>query len=411
MEGAAQLVSTVGQLVGEEYRTLRSVGGQVAELRDELDTMNAVLRMQSEADDGSVDHFVRVWMNQTAALHDLRARAVVISELHARYGLSREVLSRSASLAPAPRATTHALRASNDPDQFVGISDQAKLLAAKVEKMDVNKERKVFSIVGFGGLGKTTLAMEVCRQLEAMFERQAQVSVSQTFDGRKDLQAFLKRMLQQIVKVKPDKDKGMHQGRGLPDPHPRYLIVIDDVWTIAAWEVIQSKFPRNNNGSIIIVTTRIDTVAKACSPGSDCIHQMKPLDDKDSEKLFLSRTFGPKDASCPKELEAEMGKILKKCAGLPMAIVSIASLLASYQSRDNKDMWERICRSIGSEMESNPTLEGMRQIVTLRYNHIPHHLKLCMMYLSIFSLRITWSSRIGSCIDGSLKDWWKRRGV
>ncbi|KAM0852465.1 hypothetical protein ACQ4PT_051734 [Festuca glaucescens] len=200
MEGAAQLVSTVGQLVGEEYRTLRSVGGQVAELRDELDTMNAVLRMQSEADDGSVDHFVRVWMNQTAALHDLRARAVVISELHARYGLSREVLSRSASLAPAPRATTHALRASNDPDQFVGISDQAKLLAAKVEKMDVNKERKVFSIVGFGGLGKTTLAMEVCRQLEAMFERQAQVSVSQTFDGRKDLQAFLKRMLQQIVK-------------------------------------------------------------------------------------------------------------------------------------------------------------------------------------------------------------------
>ncbi|KAM0911688.1 hypothetical protein ACQ4PT_013300 [Festuca glaucescens] len=79
-----------------------------------------------------------------------------------------------------------------------------------------------------------------------------------------------------------------------------------------------------------------------------------------------------------------MGKILKKCAGLPMAIVSISSLLASYQSPDSKDMWERICRSIGSEMESNPTLEGMRQIVTLSYNHLPHHLKLCMMYLSIF---------------------------
>jgi disease resistance protein RPM1 len=164
----------------------------------------------------------------------------------------------------------------------------------------------------------------------------------------------------------------------------RYLIVIDDVWTIASWEAIQSKFPRNNNGSRIIVTTRIDNVAKACSPGSDCIHQIKPLDKKDSEKLFLSRAFGSKDASCPKELVAEMGKILKKCAGLPMAIVSIASLLASYQSPDSKGMWERICRSIGSEMESNPTLEGMRQIVTLSYNHLPHHLKLCMMYLSIF---------------------------
>jgi disease resistance protein RPM1 len=255
MEGAAQLVSTVGQLVGEEYRTLRSVGGQVAELRDELDTMNAVLRMQSDADDGSMDHFVRVWMKQVRELaydaedcihlyifrvrsrpndrffvwsrrllstlfsrrrladeiRDLRARAVVISERHARYGLIREASSRSSYLAPTPRATTHALRAANDPEQFVGISDQAKLLAAKVEKMDDNKERKVFSIVGFGGLGKTTLAMEVCRQMEARFDRQAQVSVSQTFDGRKDLQALLKRVLQQIVKVKPDKEKGIKE--------------------------------------------------------------------------------------------------------------------------------------------------------------------------------------------------------
>ncbi|KAK1620746.1 hypothetical protein QYE76_026263 [Lolium multiflorum] len=444
MEGAAQLVSTVGQLVGEEYQTLRRVGGQVAELRDELATMKAVLLMLSNADDGSVDPFVREWMNQVRELaydaedcihlyifrvrcrpndrffvwsrrllatlfsrrrladeiRDLRARAVVISERHARYGLSREALSRSSSLAPAPRTTTHTLRAANDPDQFVGISEQAKLLAAKVEKMDDNKERKVFSVVGFGGLGKTTLAMEVCRQLEAMFERQAQVSVSQTFDGRKDLQALLKRVLQQIVNVKPDKEKGIKEEDSLtPDDmdlagltstieeklkDKRYLIVIDDVWTIAAWEVIQSKFPRNNNGSRIIVTTRIDTVAKACSPGSDCIHQIEPLNEKDSEKLFLSRAFGSKDASCPKELKDEMGKILKKCAGMPMAIVSIASLLASYQSLDSKDMWERICRSIGSEMESNPTLEGMRQIVTLSYNHLPHHLKLCMMYLSIF---------------------------
>ncbi|XP_071678544.1 disease resistance protein Pik-2-like [Lolium perenne] len=447
MEGATQLVSVVGQLVGEEYRTLRSVGGQVAELRNELATMNAVLRMQSDSDDGSVDHFVREWMNQVRELaydaedcihlyifrvrcrpndrffvwsrrllstlfprrrlageiRELRARAVVISERHSRYGLIREAPLRSASLAPAPRTMTHALRATNDPEQFVGISEQAKLLAAKVEKLDDNKERKVFSVVGFGGLGKTTLAMEVCRQLEASFDRQAQVSVSQTFDGRKDLKALLKRMLQQIVNVKPHKEKGIKEEDSLTLGQidemnldaltstmeeklmdNRYLIVIDDVWTIASWEAIQSKFPRNNNGSRIIVTTRIDNVAKACSPGSDCIHEIKPLDIEDSKKLFLSRAFGSKDASCPKELEAEMGKILKKCAGLPMAIVSIASLLASYQLAESTDMWERICRSIGSEMESNPTLDGMRQIVTLSYNHLPHHLKICMMYLSIF---------------------------
>jgi disease resistance protein RPM1 len=62
-----------------------------------------------------------------------------------------------------------------------------------------DKQLKVFSIVGFGGLGKTTLAVEVCRQLETEFQRQAQVSVSQTFSGGKDLQGLLKRLLLQIA--------------------------------------------------------------------------------------------------------------------------------------------------------------------------------------------------------------------
>jgi disease resistance protein RPM1 len=252
--GAGHLVSSVGQLLGEEYRQLRGVGGQVAELRDELATMNAVLLMQCEAeDDGTVDHFVREWTKQVrelaydtedcihlyifrvrrrpkdrflvrskrlletlfprrrlaAEIKALRARAVAISARHARYGLSRP----AASLAPAPAASAHALRpVSNDPDQLVGVSDQAKSLAEKLMAANDHErdmKLKVFSVVGFGGLGKTTLAMEVCGQLEADFQRQAQVSVSQAFEGRKDLKGLLKRVLRQIVKVKADHEKGI----------------------------------------------------------------------------------------------------------------------------------------------------------------------------------------------------------
>ncbi|CAO1949068.1 unnamed protein product [Urochloa humidicola] len=39
---------------------------------------------------------------------------------------------------------------------------------------------------------------------------------------------------------------------------------------------------------------------------------------------------------------------------------------------------------MGSEMVAHPTLEGMRHIVALSYNHLPHELKGCVMYLSIF---------------------------
>jgi disease resistance protein RPM1 len=65
MEGAAQtLVSNAGRLLSKEYQQLRGVGGQVIELRDELEAINALLIMQSEAEDGAVDRFVQVCMRQ-----------------------------------------------------------------------------------------------------------------------------------------------------------------------------------------------------------------------------------------------------------------------------------------------------------------------------------------------------------
>ncbi|RLN23830.1 putative disease resistance RPP13-like protein 3 [Panicum miliaceum] len=168
----------------------------------------------------------------------------------------------------------------------------------------------------------------------------------------------------------------------------RYLIVIDDVWTVRAWEAIQSVLPENRCDSRIIVTTRIENVANACSPasvGGHYIHHMKPLTLEDSKKLFLMKAFGAMDARYPEELEDVMSDVLKKCGGLPLAIVSLASVFAGYgSSSGSKDRWVTICKSIGFQMESQPTLEGMKHIVTLSYNHLPYELKGCMMYLSIF---------------------------
>jgi len=453
MDGAAQtLVSNVGQLVGEEFRHLRGVGGEVARLRNELATINALLRMQSEVDEGSVDHFVREWMKQlrevaydaedcvhlylfrvrcrlgdhffvnckrllmtlmarhrlTGDIRDLRALASSINEQHARYGFSLEPLRRTAASGPVQQAWAQLARplrpadnADDDPNhhhhhQFVGNKAQAIFLATKVKALngESDKQLKVISIVGFGGLGKTTLAVEVCRQLETEFTRQAQVSVSQTFSS-KDLHALLKRLLQQIVQPSNEQTDSMGNIDTMPVDdlerelqkrveNKRYLILIDDVWSIAAWDAIRSKLPGSNCGSRIIVTTRMDNVAKACSDANDgYIHRMKKLDEKDSEQLFVSKAFGSGN-SCPQDLEAAMRSILKKCGGLPLAIVSIASLLATYKPPEGKDMWEKVQKSIGSQMETNPTLEGMRDILTLSYNNLPHHLKACAMYLSIF---------------------------
>uniref|UniRef100_A0ACD6A7S4 Uncharacterized protein n=1 Tax=Avena sativa TaxID=4498 RepID=A0ACD6A7S4_AVESA len=370
MEGAAQtLVSTVGQLVGKEFQQLRGVGREVAALRDELATMNAILRMQSEADDGSVDHFVREWMKQVRELaydgedcvdlylfrmrvrpsdglvrrfkrlvetlfrrrrlageiQEMRDRAVAISDRHARYGVSRDALRRTPSLTPEPavRASARTFhRPANESYQVVGMEEQADTLIQRVKAgIDGDKKLKVFSIVGFGGLGKTTLAIEVCQRLETEFQRQANVSVSQTFEGSNDLQSLLKRILQQIVKAKSDNDKGIKEEltvgtidtMDLQQLEETLKDTLKDKRYMETWDLIRSKLPDNNCGSRIMVTTRIETVAKACSDASESgyyIHPIKPLNPQHSEKLFASRAFGSVDAPCPQDLKIQMDEIL-----------------------------------------------------------------------------------------------------
>lgn len=155
-------------------------------------------------------------------LQALLARMVIINERRARYGVDREALRRAASLAPVSPATlsARALRPANDPDQFIGMTDQVNTMAQRListsgsgdnNNDDDDKDTKVFSIVGFGGLGKTTLAMEVCRKLELDFPYQAQVSVSQAFDADKDTEGLLKRMLRQMVKRKSDNKDGFKE--------------------------------------------------------------------------------------------------------------------------------------------------------------------------------------------------------
>jgi disease resistance protein RPM1 len=201
--------------------------------------------------------------------------------------------------------------------------------------------------VGFGGLGKTTLANEVYRSVKDNFECGAFVPVSQ----------------------KPDIPKLIHK------------LIIDDIWDVQAWYVIKCAFPANDLGSRVVATTRVQDVAKACSPRRcDYILNMKPLGYKDSRRLFLGRIFGSEEA-CPHNLRGISVKILKKCGGLPLALISTSSLLAS-EGTEKMERWEHVRTSLGSG--SNISLNRMRQILNLSYTDLPCHLKTCLLYIGMY---------------------------
>ncbi|RCV38518.1 hypothetical protein SETIT_8G149300v2 [Setaria italica] len=162
-----------------------------------------------------------------------------------------------------------------------------------------------------------------------------------------------------------------------------YLIIIDDVWSKSAWEKVRCALPQNNHSSRILTTTRIESVAKSCcSDPDDPIYRIEPLNESDSKVLFFKRIFGDKEG-CPPQLKEVSNQIMKKCCGSPLATISIASLLASKPVM-LKEQREKLLISIGSALEKNPDLEGMKQILSLSYYDLPYHLKICFLYLSFF---------------------------
>jgi hypothetical protein len=164
----------------------------------------------------------------------------------------------------------------------------------------------------------------------------------------------------------------------------RYFIIIDDVWKEEDWNFIKAAFPDNRNSSRLVVTTRITNVAgSCCSNSGDHLYQMPVLNDADSRRLFFKRIFHH-DKSCPPELTEVSDKILEKCGGLPLAIISIASLLANKPH--NTDEWEKLEYSIGNGLSYENHVSGkrMNDILLLGYWDLPHHLKTCLLYLCIY---------------------------
>ncbi|XBJ14008.1 hypothetical protein VPH35_006111 [Triticum aestivum] len=314
-------------------------------------------------------------------IDDLKLRIKEVKELKTCYKLDDVASSTSGNAAVDPRLA--ALFA--EEAHLVGIDGPRDDLAKWVLEEENNHRRRVLSIVGFGGLGKTTLANEIYRKIQGRFDCHAFVSISQKPDTKKIIKDVISQVSDSDAFKKDieiwDEKTSISKLRELLQ-EKRYLIIIDDIWSIVAWNAIHCAFPENKCSSRILATTHILEVASSCCPGPhDQVYEMKPLSDPHSEGLFFKRIFGSEN-SCPHMFIEVSKAILKKCGGLPLAIISISGLLANRPRV--KEEWEKVKRSIGSDLNKSQSLEGMKNILSLSYNDLPPNLKTVLLHLSNF---------------------------
>ncbi|KAK8312768.1 hypothetical protein V6Z12_D01G064600, partial [Gossypium hirsutum] len=346
----SSVIQTVGRLLIQEATSLMGVKDQVEDLQKELEWMQSFLK---EADARKVDNeVVRTSINE---IRELAYDAEDVIETFALKVAPRrkggllcqtkcEIQKITARITQwTRRLQTYDVKQPRDgagssssnqrrelrrpyphivDDNVVGLHDDIKKLVSIL--VDDESDCKVVSIWGMGGIGKTTLAKKIFRHSQVIghFNRLAWVYVSQQFQKLAEiLHNFLK--------------------------DNKCLVIIDDIWSIEAWDSLKSAFPvaMNTNSKFLLTSRNKEIISHADRRGY--LYELQCLKDQNTvdPKLY------------------ELGKdMVNTCRGLPLAIIVLGGILAT--------------KSKGAQ--------HIEHVLALSYDDLPPYLRSCFLYLSQF---------------------------
>ncbi|KAG6520859.1 hypothetical protein ZIOFF_017920 [Zingiber officinale] len=157
----------------------------------------------------------------------------------------------------------------------------------------------------------------------------------------------------------------------------RFLLVLDDVWNEDAlpWRELKEALSCGARGSKVLVTTRNQNVASIM--GSFKTHHIQQLSRDDCFSLFQQFSFGDEEPN--ENLKKIGGKIVEKCAGVPLAAVSLGSALHSIR---DETYWSSVLNSEVWQLRDED--QKFLAVLKLSYDALPLRSKKCFAFGSLF---------------------------
>ncbi|XP_075646227.1 putative disease resistance protein RGA1 [Castanea sativa] len=418
---AEKIIEDLGSWAFKEVASLWEVEAELENIKNSVSTIQAVL--QDAADQQSHNHQVKDWLDKLKdAVYEaddllgefytkaLRRRAMsgnitkevrdffsTSNPLVFRRKMSRKIIAMKQKLnaiaedrkkfhlkeyhvgppVSMEREETHSFVAD---EKVIGREDDKEAVIKLLLEPNNEENVSIISILGIGGLGKTTLAQFVYndKSIKEHFELKMWICISDVFD--------VKMIIRKIISATGEKledhsmDKLQDQLRKIIN-QKKYLLVLDDVWNEDPhkWERLKNLLVGGAKGSKIVTTTRGRLVAEIAHSVS--IHTLKGLSEEQSWLLFKQIAFRERQGqeTNNRRLEEIGREIVHKCQGVPLAIKSIGNVLLLERTEYK---WSYVKKNI---LESaSQQKNDIFPILKLSYDYLPSHLKNCFAFCSLF---------------------------
>ncbi|XVE80862.1 hypothetical protein DITRI_Ditri15bG0014900 [Diplodiscus trichospermus] len=363
-------------------KQLRKIACEADDVLDELAYEDLRRKVETQTRK-KVHNFLSIYKNPilfSSKMHQtVKSINISLNEIidrASKFGLQQRVHTLPSISRGSP--VTHSF---GDSSQVVGREADISNIIDFLISSNTRQTFSITSIVGMGGLGKTTLAKSVCKneRTKNYFNKIIWVCVSDKFD----VQRILQEMFESLTGETDRKNRDTIIENIKKELEEKiYLLILDDVWDedIRAWEDLRSILLGININirSSILVTTRSANVAIVRDTAPENRYFLKSLEENECWDIIRIRAF--QNSSISSALEGIGRDIARKCGGVPL----VANVIGGTMS-NKRDIDEWVSLRDSSHWGSLEKNDWILRVLRLSFDRLASpSLKQCFVYCSIF---------------------------